>query len=284
MLRKLFITFYIIVLYVVSAVAQEAAQIYFSAEEMPDLLRILPPPPDSTSSGFAHDMMRYMWGKYQRNDLERSDIAVRDAEYSLNRIISEFSEPFGMSISFEETPEIYRLLRDFTATCDNICVLPKNHYMRIRPFMMFHEHTITPNKEDEMVINGSYPSGHTTYGWGVAMILSEINPQRIDTLMARGYMFGESRVIVGAHWQSDVDAGYLAASVLYTKLHTNLIFLEQMAKARQEFADKTSSLSVNSANSRSESSSKVYNLSGIQLPREPSKGIYIQSGKKYSAK
>lgn len=284
MLRKLFVTFCFVVFGVVSAVAQEAAQVYYSAEEMPDLLRILPPPPDSTNSGFAHDMMRYIWGKSQRNDPERSAVAIRDAEYSLNRIISEFSEPFGMSISFEETPEIYRLLRDFTATCDNICVLPKNHYMRMRPFMMFHEHTITPNKEEEMVRNGSYPSGHTAYGWGVAMILSEINPQRIDTLMARGYMYGESRVIVGAHWQSDVDAGYLAASVLYTKLHTNPVFLDQMAKARQEFADKTSLSSVNSASCRSESSSKVYNLSGIQLPQEPSKGIYIQSGKKYSAR
>ena len=39
--------------------------------------------------------------------------------------------------------------------------------------------------------------------------------------MARGYMYGESRVIVGAHWQSDVDAGRLVASVAYAKLHTS---------------------------------------------------------------
>ena len=28
----------------------------------------------------------------------------------------------------------------------------------------------------------------------------------MPNLMARGYMYGESRVIVGTHWQSDVDA------------------------------------------------------------------------------
>ena len=54
-----------------------------------------------------------------------------------------------------------------------------------------------------------------------ALLLSEINPDRADTIMARGYMYGESRVIVGAHWQSDVDAGRLVASVAYAKLHTS---------------------------------------------------------------
>ena len=49
-------------------------------------------------------------------------------------------------------------------------------------------------------------------------------------------MYGESRVIVGAHWQSDVDAGQHAATVAYAKLHTSERFLGQMAAARKEFA------------------------------------------------
>ena len=57
--------------------------------------------------------------------------------------------------------------------------------------------------------------------------------------MSRGYQYGESRVIVGAHWQSDVNAGYLAASIAYAKLHTSERFLKQMAKARKEFQKLT---------------------------------------------
>ena len=51
-------------------------------------------------------------------------------------------------------------------------------------------------------------------------------------------MYGDSRVIVGAHWQSDVNAGRLAASAAYAKLHTSERFLEQMRLARQEFRIK----------------------------------------------
>jgi acid phosphatase (class A) len=52
-------------------------------------------------------------------------------------------------------------------------------------------------------------------------------------------MYGESRVIVGAHWQSDVDAGRLAAAAAYARMHTSERFLEQMRRARQEFRIKT---------------------------------------------
>ena len=83
--------------------------------------------------------------------------------------------------------------------------------------------------------NGSFPSGHTILGWSSALLLSEINPDRADTLLARGIMYGDSRMIVGAHWQSDVNAGRLAASAAYARLHTSERFLEQMRLARLEF-------------------------------------------------
>jgi acid phosphatase (class A) len=102
-----------------------------------------------------------------------------------------------------------------------------------------NESTLYPPDEPHLRKNGSYPSGHTILGWSSALLLSEINPDRADTLLARGYMYGESRVIVGAHWQSDVDAGRLAASAAYAKLHTSERFLEQMRLARQEFRIKT---------------------------------------------
>lgn len=208
---------------------------YFHSREMPDLMKILPPPPDSIIHKFTYDVAQYQWGKEVRRDHVRDSIAKLDAEFSLRLIIQEFSEPFGLQISYEETPEIYKVLRDGTNTCDKITSIPKIRYMRRRPFMVFNEHTATPEYEPSLVRNGSFPSGHTVLGWSAALLLTEINPAAADTLMARGYMYGESRVIVGAHWQSDVDAGYLAASIAYAKLHTSDRFLEQMQKAKDEF-------------------------------------------------
>ena len=211
---------------------------YFTTSEMPDMIKWAPAPPDTVGAAFAFDIMQYMWGKEMRNDKERADIAIRDAEYGLECIIREFSEPFGLKISKEETPEIYKVLREGTATCDSICTIPKRYYMRKRPFMRFHEQTLTPDEEPALRKNGSYPSGHTLLGWSAALLLTEINPDRADTILARGLMYGDSRLIVGAHWQSDVNAARLAAAAAYAKLHTSERFLEQMRLARQEFRVK----------------------------------------------
>ena len=132
-------------------------------------------PPDTLSTAFAYDLMQYMWGKKMRNDKERADIAYRDAIFGVDYIVKEFSEPFGLQISKEDTPEIYRLLNDALATCDSICRYPKRHFKRMRPFIRFHEPTLRPEFDHELGAFRSFPSGHTTLGWSSALLLMEIN-------------------------------------------------------------------------------------------------------------
>ena len=212
---------------------------YFEQSEMPDMVKMPFCPPAEGSPAFIYDIKRYYWGKEQRKDSIIAAIAVRDAVYSLKTIENEFSIPFGLQISEKNTPEIYRLLRDALYTCDMICWAPKRYWHRVRPFMYFDEPTLTPHDEAALSKNGSYPSGHTIFGYSAALLLTEINPERADTIMSRGMMYGESRVIVGAHWQSDVEAGMKAASIAYAKLHTSPRFIEQMERAKREFAEKT---------------------------------------------
>ena len=224
----------------VCASAQSKPEPYFSFRELPNMLKWCPAPPDTVGAAFTYDIMQYMWGKEMRQkDTLRTAIAIRDAVYSLECIMQEFSEPLGLQMSQEETPEIYKLLRDSKATCEAISGFPKYYYKRKRPFIRFQEPTATPQFEPDLRRNYSYPSGHTILGWCSALLLAEINPERADTILKRGMMYGESRVIVGAHWQSDVDAGRLAASVAYSRMHTSERFLEQMQLARQEFRMKT---------------------------------------------
>ena len=218
--------------------AQSKPEAYFSFRELPNMLKWHPAPPDTIGAAFTYDIMQYMWGKEMRQNKERADIAIRDAVYSLECIAQEFSEPFGLTISEEETPEIWKLLRDAKATCENMGGFPKYFYKRKRPFVRFQEATATPEFEPELRRNYSFPSGHTILGWTSALLLTEINPERADTILARGMMYGESRVIVGAHWQSDVDAGRLAAAALYARMHTSERFLKQMRRAQKEFEKK----------------------------------------------
>lgn len=47
---------------------------------------------------------------------------------------------------------------------------------------------------------------------------------------------GQSRVICGYHFQSDVDAARLVASAVVARLRANENFMTQFGKAKQEFA------------------------------------------------
>ena len=154
----------------------------------------MPGPPDSSSVAFANDVNRYFWGKEQRKDPVRAAIADRDAGWQIDTIIAVFSEPFGMTISKEATPAIFRLLYVALISADMVGKLPKDFYKRTRPYVYYGEPTIYPQDEEELRNNGSYPSGHTIEGWSAALILTELNPDRADTILARGYMYGESRV------------------------------------------------------------------------------------------
>ena len=135
-----------------------------------------------------------------------------------------------------------KLLETSLATTDQMRVAPKAYYHRLRPFEMYEEHLLSTETEAELSGEGSYPSGHTMRGWLTALLLAEINPARADTLFARGWMYSESRVIEGAHWQSDIDATRVGASIGYAALHTSPEFLAQLEKARNEFRWLTGAL------------------------------------------
>ena len=264
-----------------SAQEEEAVNAYFTTDEMPDMMVFLPGPPDSTSMAFMYDVARYYWGKEMRNDPERAAQATRDAVYGLETILTEFEEAFGMKISKEDTPEIYKVLLEGTATCDSICTKAKREYMRRRPFMVFNESTLYPEDEPALRKNGSFPSGHTLLGWSSALLMMEINPDRATEILTRGYRYGENRLVVGAHWQSDTDAARLAASAAYARLHTSERFLEQMKKAREEYQRlKGETVGIRSTRVvEHPAATRAYTLQGSPAT-DSTRGIVIKDGTK----
>ena len=203
--------------------------------QMPNAVYFLPAPPDTASAAFQYDKAQYRWGKEQRKDSTRLAIAVNDAIWSIDNICKIYSGVLGFEISEQNAPAIYRMLTLGLLTTDQAGKLPKNHYMRTRPYVYYGEPTIYPSDEAWLRTNGSYPSGHTILGWSAALLLTEMAPDKADTIMARGYMYGQSRVIAGYHWQSDVDAARLVASAAVARLHADRRFLKLMKKARREY-------------------------------------------------
>ncbi len=260
--------------------AQNEVQPYFTVDQLPDLIKCLPAPPAFDSPEFANDMMRFAWGKQQRLNPERAEIAKRDAVWSYEALLAEFDVPFGLHMSPEDTPEIWKLMVTSMTTTDAMRVAPKAFYHRQRPFERFQDKMLT-DEEAELTGEGSYPSGHTMRGWTAALLLAEVNPAAADTIFARGWMYGESRVIVGAHWQSDVDASRVAASIAVCALHGSPEFREQMAKAQAEYLEKTGhGTSIADVMQNAPATDRqAYRLDGIKATDE-TRGIIIKDGKK----
>ena len=177
------------------------------------------------SIAFLNDQAMYEKGRLLRST-ERGKLAVEDANLSGGGVANAFSGAFG---------SLTNMIED---AGDLATRGAKEKYMRIRPFAFYGVATCNTKEQDTLSKNGSYPSGHTSIGWATALVLAEINPQRQNEILKRGFELGESRVICGYHWQSDVDAARIVGSAVVATLHTNPAFQQQLQKAKDEFAKR----------------------------------------------
>jgi len=201
----------------------------------PDSLLLVPPPPAKGSAAFARDE------EVSRESLAlrgtpRWELAARDANLMFPEAADAFTKVLGFEITEAETPHLYMVLRRTLADAGLLTYSAKNQYNRARPFMRNDQPICTPDDEEGLRNDGSYPSGHTAIGWAWALILSEIVPERGDAIMARGRAYGQSRVICNVHWQSDVDEGRVMGAAAVARLHADEGFRSELEQAKQEVA------------------------------------------------
>ncbi|MDR2368976.1 MAG: phosphatase PAP2 family protein [Deltaproteobacteria bacterium] len=209
----------------------------FLSEAEDPVLDFLPAPPVDESPDFARDINVY-WRTRTKRDDDRWLRASADADIARNWNVI-FKDSFGLTLDKKNTPFTYELLARASSDVEVSFNEVKDKYKRPRPFVYFNQPfgtTCLPAEEASIKNNGSYPSGHSAYSWLMAQILSEISPERLDAIMARGLDYGFSRVICGVHWVSDIEAGRYVASAVNARLHGNLGFQELLAKAKAEIA------------------------------------------------
>lgn len=111
----------------------------------------------------------------------------------------------------------------------------KNFYARPRP-LIGNDKPICVPREDWMKTNASYPSGHSMTAWAWALILAEAAPSKATAVLALGKDSGDSRVVCGVHYISDVEAGRTLGASMVARLHAVPAFEADMAQARREMA------------------------------------------------
>lgn len=208
---------------------------YLAADAVPNSLALLPPPPQAGSAAMALDeeISRRSLGL---RDSARWQLAKSDADLKFPHAAGAYACAMNAAVTEADAPHLYRLLRRSLSDLGRSTAAAKNHYQRTRPFVVNKEPLCTPQDREHLLKSGSYPSGHTTAGWGWALILAEIAPDRANEILARGRAFGESRIVCNAHWQSDVQQGFVLAAATVARLHAEPAFRADLEAAKNELA------------------------------------------------
>lgn len=206
---------------------------YIPRDKLIDSLALLPPPPEAGSEAQASDDAARR-AVLPIRETARWKLAARDADYTSPKSVEVFACTLGITISPTATPHLNMLLRRTLVDAGLATYKAKNRYNRTRPFVAANDNSCYPQDEEKLRKDGSYPSGHSAYGWAWALILAEMVPDKADAIIQRGYQFGQNRIVCGVHWQSDVNAGRVVAAAVVAQLHNNADFKAQFGAAQKE--------------------------------------------------
>ena len=208
---------------------------YLDHKQLPDSLALLPPPPAEASAQAGADLDVYRTTRTLR-DSPRWTLASQDAVLSFPAAARTFSCALDAPISAETSPHLTMLLRRTLTDAGLSTYGAKDRYNRMRPFVAAKEASCTPGEEAALSKDGSYPSGHSSIGWAWGLVLASVAPERADAVLARAHAFGQSRVVCGVHWQSDVEAGRVMGAATFARLQSDPTYVAQVALAREEVA------------------------------------------------
>ena len=216
-------------------VAAPAQAGYLPAGGAPSSLAFIPPPPTPGSAAQARDdenaraMVALSGGP-------RWLQAITDADLSFPSAPETYSCAMDVKISEADTPRLYGLLKRSLSDIGRSPYPSKTKYQRARPFTVNGASLCTPLYEAVLRKDGSYPSGHSAIGWGWGLILTEVDPDHADAILARGRAFGQSRLACNVHWLSDVEEGRVIGTATVARLHADATFRADVEAARAEVA------------------------------------------------
>jgi len=142
-----------------------------------------------------------------------------------------FAGVIGAWFTNENLPETYGFLKKVQSDSQRVSEKGKKLWHRSRPPVV--------DTRIEPVINlpstSSYPSGHSLQGMIWGMVLAELAPDLKDALYARGEEYGDSRVIGGVHFPSDIAAGRILAKSLANIFLNSPEYQDDRSRAKAEF-------------------------------------------------
>jgi acid phosphatase (class A) len=202
----------------------------YLAKGVYDGRQVVPPPPAAGSAADDQDRRTFLETR-QLKDSPRWSLAQQDAREA--RIMDAYSCALGVTPTRRTTPRLAAMLRRVSHDVRPAVSGPKKLYNRKRPYKV-DRGAICARSGWIVGLTSDYPSGHTTWGWTVGLILAKAQPDQADALLNRAEAYGESRVVCGVHNASSVDAGRINATALVQTLEASPGFQADLAAVRAE--------------------------------------------------
>ena len=198
---------------------------YLTAKEI-DLTAFLPKP---VANGSAEDKAQQaiVIAAQKAASPERIKLANSDADET---VYAMFASVMGPAFKPEALPLTSKMFERIGETEDAVVDPVKAHFGRTRPFMANEEikALVKPSK------SGAYPSGHTTRGTMMGIILAMMVPEKREAIFERSADSAYSRIIGGMHYPNDLEGGKRAGSIIAATLLADAGFRADMAAARAE--------------------------------------------------
>lgn len=205
---------------------------YLSEEATPNLAAILPPPPAGHSAAEAADRAAYNATRaYQGSP--RWALATNDVADGGAALLEDYACVLGRRIDQAQVPDLMRLLDRARIDIARATRTAKRRYRRLRPFVG-NDAPICVARTPELADSFSYPSGHASQGWAYGLIMANLMPEKATQFLVRGRLYGESRVVCGVHWVSDVEAARTGAAALVAVLLADPGFRADLARAQAD--------------------------------------------------
>ncbi len=204
-----------------------------------DVTSILEPAPRRGDPRFDTDRKIFR-ATHKLEGTPRWQLATNDVDYAAPALMRDFSCAAGMQLTPQSAPKLLALVQRAAIDTGGQTSHAKNIFQRQRPFTFDRGPVCQPTSElaDHRTgkMSYDYPSGHTTWGWTWALILTAALPERAQQILQRGRAYGDSRFVCGAHNESAVEAGFHSASSTMAVLSTKQEYQAALQEVRIELA------------------------------------------------
>jgi acid phosphatase (class A) len=178
---------------------------YFVTPSQFDGIELLQAPPAATSATTRAELAELL----RIQDARTPEALQKARADAANRTVFLFNTVFGDGFTADRLPATARFFARVAHDESVFEDVPKEYWKRLRPAAL--DAAIQPCAPT----NGfSYPSGHATRGYVFGVLMAAAVPEKHDAILSRAAEYAQNRVICGAHFPSDVEAGRLLGTSL----------------------------------------------------------------------